>query len=103
VGRSIHIYPSENIPPCTNRVVFVIDPPIEIDRNERIMLPCAIIGFMFSWIPLIGFIAYLANLDAPFNSPQSAWAASACFVAGVVALFNIVFWAFFAYNEPFSW
>jgi hypothetical protein len=64
------------------------------DRNSG-MLICAIVGFVFSWIPIIGFLTYCMNTDAPQGSPRRLYAISSCCIAMIVAVFNIIFWAIY--------
>lgn len=56
------------------------------------MLPCAIVGCIFSWIPLIGFITFLVNMNAPRNTRRRLFAQSACCIASFIVIFNILFW-----------
>ena len=63
----------------------------ERDPNEE-MLPCAICGFIFSWIPLVGMITFCVNMNAPRRSLRRTFAQSACCVATFVILFNLIFW-----------
>lgn len=64
------------------------------DNNDP-RLPCTIMGFCFSWIPLIGFITYLCNLDAPSDSVRAKYARGACMVAVFVIMFNLFFWTLY--------
>jgi hypothetical protein len=57
------------------------------------LLPCAIVGCAFSWIPIIGCVTWAVNCNAPPNSPRRFWATMACAVAMTIALFNIIFWS----------
>lgn len=56
-------------------------------------LPCAIVGFIFSWIPIIGIATWIFNMDAPRNTMRSIFSQSACCVATFVIIFNIIFWS----------
>jgi hypothetical protein len=64
----------------------------DLDQNSS-LLPCAIFGFLFSWIPLIGIINYLVNMNAPRSSTRSMIARSSCWIATVVIFFNLIFWS----------
>ncbi len=58
------------------------------------MLPCAMFGCIFAWIPLIGIINFLVNMNAPHNSRRRMFAQSSCFIASFIIFFNILFWPF---------
>jgi hypothetical protein len=68
--------------------------PAGEDRHPG-LLPCAIVGFIFSWIPIIGIITYCINFDAPLGSQRRMFAQMACFVAMIIILINIIFWSFY--------
>lgn len=77
-------------------VINTIDPPVNISRyredNNSGFALCAIIGFMFSWIPIIGFLTFCLNIDAPPGTERRLWSNAACLVSSLVILFNIIFW-----------
>lgn len=82
------------------RIVYVHDyryPPayyVEHDRADRDpRMCCAIFGFVFSWIPIIGLVTFLCNFDAPPSSLRGQLSYGACFIAAFVVLFNIIFWS----------
>ena len=54
------------------------------------LLCCAIIGFIFSWIPIIGFLTFCLHSNAPVRSQRAVFAHMACFVAGIVVFLNIL-------------
>lgn len=60
------------------------------EEDSRPLLWCAIIGFLFSWIPIIGFLTFCLNSNAPVRSQRAVFAHMACFVAGVVVFLNIL-------------
>jgi hypothetical protein len=49
-------------------------------------------GRLFSWIPIVGFVTFAVNTDAPRGSARSAVANAACGIGTVVAVFNVIFW-----------
>eukprot|EP01031_Cornospumella_fuschlensis_P043070 gene43070-52636_t len=51
------------------------------DPQAKFLLPCAIVGCMFSWIPIVGCLTYAINCNAPARSARRAWATTACTVA----------------------
>lgn len=88
------------------RIIYVAEAPVYAQYNSPYVLDdvadphpgllgCAIIGFIFSWIPIIGFITYCINFDAPLNSQRRLFAHMACLIAMIVLLFNIFFWSFY--------
>lgn len=56
---------------------------------------CSMIGFIFSWIPIIGFLTFLWNFDAPLGSRRRLYAQMAGAVSSFVILFNLIFWAIY--------
>lgn len=63
----------------------------EINDNDRENgLWCVMLGFLFSWIPIIGIITFCLNLNAPARSQRAVFANLACFVAGLVIFLNIL-------------
>ncbi len=80
-------------------VIYLRDTPTPddaLDPHPELIL-CAVIGFIFSWIPIIGCITYLTNLNAPRNSMRSLFAQSACCIAMFVLIFNVIFWGAWNY------
>lgn len=80
-------------PPVINDEYILVQPNRNDPREEG-MLWCAIVGCLFSWIPLIGCLTFAVNADAPLGSPRRCYAKTACSIAMVVILFNIFFWSF---------
>lgn len=64
------------------------------DRNDPWVV-CAMCGLLFSWIPIIGCLTFLANMNAPQQSLRAALARAACCVATLIVLFNIIFWSWY--------
>lgn len=66
---------------------------------------CAFCGLLFSWIPIVGIIAYLVNLDAPRDSTRYKLARSALIVSSIliifVLLFCIIFWPMRSYSYSY--
>jgi hypothetical protein len=81
------IYVREN----ANRDHAMVDNQEAPDPNPS-MLPCAIVGCIFSWIPLIGIITFLVNMNAPRNTRRRLFAHSACCIATFIIIFNLLFW-----------
>lgn len=93
--------PYQEIQPSQPQV-FVISRDIDYNNNNQRgnldndpRLPCTIMGFCFSWIPLVGFMTYLCNLDAPSDSLRARYARGACMVAVFVIIFNLFFWTLY--------
>lgn len=81
------------IPPRTTPIIYV---PPEIPPDDRDSFTwCAIVGFIFSWIPLIGFATFIFNADAPAGSARRSFSQMACFVSMLVVIFNIFFWPWY--------
>jgi hypothetical protein len=57
---------------------------------------CAAVGLAFSWIPIIGFVTFIVNADAPRDSHHFSLASAACTFSSIVVLFNIIFWSIYA-------
>jgi hypothetical protein len=81
--------------PPQDRINYIV-----IQENPQLValeadpkLSCAAAGCACSWIPIIGLITYVLNCDAPRNSPRAALANTACAVAAIITLFNIIFWS----------
>lgn len=64
------------------------------DRSDPWVV-CAVCGLLFAWIPIIGCLTFLANMNAPPNSLRAALARAACCVAMFIVLFNIIFWSWY--------
>lgn len=63
------------------------------DDDPRIA--CAAVGLIFSWIPIIGFLTWVLNCDAPRQSPRAALANAACGIATIVVVFTVFFCGLF--------
>lgn len=91
-------YHKEQLPPYyRQQTIYVMDRdniPNNHDATDP-FLSCAILGFCFSWIPIIGIITYLFNFDADSNSLRAKYSKSACCIATFVILFNLFFWCIF--------
>lgn len=59
------------------------------------MLPCAVIGALCSFIPLIGCLTYAVNWDAPQHTSRRRWANAALAVALVVIVVYVAFCVIF--------
>lgn len=87
------------------RIIYVTEPPYPAVAAEGYaandphpeLLTCAMVGFLFSWIPLIGIATYLVNMNAPRGSPRHTFAQSACCITTFVLLFNMIFWTAWGY------
>lgn len=51
---------------------------------------CARVGCIFSWIPLVGWIAWAANMNRPVGSSARRLGNTACVVATVVFIVNVI-------------
>jgi hypothetical protein len=65
-----------------------IQPAIE-DHSPG-MVFCAIIGCVFSWIPFIGCLTFILNADAPQGSTRKVFAFTACGIAMIVVVLEIL-------------
>jgi hypothetical protein len=87
-----------SLEPTVERVNYILIPealPAAVPPNEEdTKLACAAVGCVFSWIPIVGFVTFAVNTDAPRGSPRAAMANAACGIGTLVAAFNIIFWAF---------
>lgn len=87
--------------PQPTTIVFVTDTaqPLDYTTLDNIRdphaecLPCAIVGFIFAWIPIVGIATWICNMDAPRNTMRSIFSQSACCIATFVIIFNIIFWS----------
>lgn len=70
----------------------ILPPPNDADDP---WVACTLCGLLFSWIPIIGCLTFVANMNAPRNSLRAALARAACSVAMLVVLFNIIFWSWY--------
>jgi len=92
--------PYQEMPQQQPQVFVISRDAADYDYNRRgsdndPRLPCTIMGFCFSWIPLIGVLTYLCNLDAPSDSLRARYARGACMVATIVVIFNLFFWTLY--------
>lgn len=95
--QATDVRPADQVPP---RIVYVgiVDPgPSYNEFREEPGQPdpralCAALGLAFSWIPIVGFITFFVNLDAPRGTPRHSFATAACAISSFVVLFNIIFW-----------
>lgn len=79
--------------PAHPEIIIVVVPAEEnLDNMNDPMIPCAIVGLLFSWIPLVGIITFCFNLDAPMYSMRYKIAQLALVVSCLSLLFNIIFW-----------
>ena len=60
---------------------------------------CARLGCLFSWIPPVGFVTFIANSDAAPLSPKEYWAHKSCLIATVVTVTLILYFAVFFDSE----
>lgn len=78
------------------RVVVVtyqdVPPSSEVDGSQ---ISCAVIGLIFSWIPIVGLITFCVNCDAPRGSVRYSIASAALMISILVLLFNLLFWSIF--------
>eukprot|EP00981_Chlorochromonas_danica_P002983 scaffold601_cov170-Ochromonas_danica.AAC.44 len=82
-------------PTMRERIIRVYEiPAVREDRPDPLpqLLVCAIVGCLFSWIPIIGCLTWIVNITAPPGSPRRIWANTACAIATLVVFFNIFFW-----------
>ncbi len=56
-------------------------------------VPCAAVGLIFSWIPIVGILTFCFNANAPRNSLRRSLASMALLVSFMVLLFNVIFWS----------
>eukprot|EP01032_Pedospumella_encystans_P021286 gene21286-24156_t len=78
--------------------VLVVQPEENVPQDNEADDPwivCAFCGLMFSWIPIIGCLTFVANMNAPRRSLRGSLARAACTVATLVVLFNIIFWSWY--------
>ncbi len=61
---------------------------------------CAEIGCMLSWIPIIGLLNFLLNLDAVPNSRRQYFATMSCYIASFIIVANIIFWFLWTGSSP---
>lgn len=74
-------------------VIYVVMPEENYyDYGNDPMIPCAIVGLLFSWIPLVGIITFCFNFDAPLLSVRYRIAQLALMVSILSLLFNVIFW-----------
>lgn len=88
VGQPVEEYSSTGGRPLG--VYGTYQAPVIVVRDPREQ--CAFMGCLFSWIPIVGFITFCINCDAPMHSRRSYWSNMACIVATVVLFFNLIFW-----------
>lgn len=67
---------------------FAPPPPLHEDGEE-----CALVGCIFSWIPLVGLITYAIHWSAPYFSRRAFWARTALVISLVVLIINIIYWS----------
>lgn len=67
---------------------FASPPHIHEDGEE-----CALVGCIFSWIPLVGFITYAVHWPAPYYSRRAFWARTALTISLVVLIMNVIYWS----------
>ena len=73
--------------------VAAYGPPIMDDPNTDPLLGCALVGLCFSWIPIVGFITFCVNVNAPHNSLRYSVANTACLISSLIVIFNVIFWS----------
>lgn len=83
--RPVHMYGSYGQPS-----VMVLHDPGE---------PCAFWGCMFSWIPIVGFVTFCMNADAPPYTRRAYWSNIACMIATFVLLINLLYWPFWYFDN----
>jgi hypothetical protein len=78
-----HLYPygTYSAPPPPG---FVI---VETEPGEE----CALLGCIFSWIPVVGIATYLANIDALPHTRRAFWSRWALITSLIIFLAVIVF------------
>lgn len=65
--------------------------------REDFLLPCTICGTIFSFIPIVGFVTFCVNSDAPRTSMRYNLASLACAISIFVVFFNLFFFSAFGY------
>ena len=82
-----------------------LSPPphiVYIQQNDRIqaavqptdddpMMCCAITGFLFSWIPIIGIFTFVCNADASPSSARGQLACGSCCITACIVVLYICF------------
>jgi hypothetical protein len=52
-----------------------------------------LVGCIFSWIPLEGFITYAVHWPAPYYSRRAFLARTALTISLVVLIMNVIYWS----------
>ncbi len=68
---------------------YYAEPQAGLAQQQENTPKWTILGFCFSWIPIVGLITYCANWNAPRGSKRKKWANRALGVAVVVSLLNL--------------
>ena len=63
------------------------DAPDDKDPFET----CAMIGCLFSWIPIVGIVTGWINRDARQGSATQSWARTALFISLIILIIGIVY------------
>jgi len=85
-------YTTEPPPLYASRTIAYSTASVIDDDASQAGLWCAIIGFIFSWIPIVGFVTFCVNCNAPAGSKRALFSNLACFVATMVVFLNIFLW-----------
>ena len=97
------------VPNLSATTVYVIEPyptqeyAQEMTEEQHIqdprprMLWCAYVGLLFSWIPIVGFVTFLFNLDAPKDTLRRSLARGACCISTFLFLLFFLFWPWWKY------
>lgn len=87
---AVNVQPTETLE--QERMAIVIYQEVPETVNDP-WVPCAVVGLIFSWLPIVGLLTFCLNVYAPQNSLRQSLARMALMVSVVVLIINIVFWS----------
>lgn len=98
VLMSVEVQPEQTRP--QPRIIYFYDSGERFESTQQPSedeagICCAMTGFIFSWIPIVGLFTFLCNLDADRNSLRRKLGCMACLVATFVIIFNCIFFVLF--------
>ena len=107
VANTVSSTPVRTTKPAPTTIYIIEEQPTHGARMEPMgsrpdtnpgMVICAIIGLSFSWIPIVGFVTFCANIDAPKGSFRQILASTACCISTFLFIFCFLFWPLWIYT-----